>query len=91
MGSCDFKKSFYFGIGIAYLEPIRSYAWSNSHSDPDLGSVGHFQSSKLDSPSLMFWLEENLTPSNVLIRGKSNFDDWKSPTQQSFIPQEITS
>ena len=25
---------------LAYLEPIRSYAWLNGHSDPDLGSVG---------------------------------------------------
>ena len=24
---------------LACLEPIRSYAWSNGHSDPDLGSV----------------------------------------------------
>ena len=39
----------------------------------------------------MFWLVENLILSNVLIRGKSNFDDWKYPTQQSFIAQEITS
>ena len=31
--------------------------------------------SKLDSPSPMFWLEENLLLSNVLIRGESNFDD----------------
>ena len=23
--------------------------------------------------------------------GESNFDDWKCPTQQSFIPQEINS
>ena len=28
--------------------------------------------------------------SNVLISVKSNFDDWKCPAQQSFIPQEIT-
>ena len=53
--------------------------------------VGHIQSSKLDSTSPMFWLEENLILSNILIRGKSNFDDWKCPTQQSFILQEITS
>ena len=37
--------------------------------------VGHFQASKLDSPSPMFGLEENLILSNVLIRGESNFDD----------------
>ena len=24
---------------LAYLKPIRSYAWSNGHSDPDLSSV----------------------------------------------------
>ena len=40
--------------------------------------------------SPMFWLEEKLIVSNVLIRGKSNFDDFKCPTQQSFIPKEIT-
>ena len=34
-----------------------------------------YLSSKLDSPSPMFWLEENLILSNVLIRGESNFDD----------------
>ena len=33
-----------------------------------------FFSSKLDSPSPMFWLEENLILSNVLITGESNFD-----------------
>ena len=31
--------------------------------------------SKLDSPYPMFWLEENLILSNVLIRGESYFDD----------------
>ena len=34
-----------------------------------------FLSSKLDSPSPMFWLEENLILSNVLIRGEFDFDD----------------
>ena len=37
--------------------------------------VEHFQSSKLDSPSPMFWLEENLILSNVLIRNKFSFND----------------
>ena len=32
-------------------------------------------SSKLDSPSPMFRLEENLILSNVLITGESNFDE----------------
>ena len=35
-------------------------------------------------------LEENLIISNVLIREPSNFDDWKCPTQQSFILKEVT-
>ena len=34
-----------------------------------------YLSSKLDPPSPMFWLEENLILSNVLVRGESNFDD----------------
>ena len=34
-----------------------------------------FFSSKLDSLSPMFWLEENLILSNVLITGDSNFDE----------------
>ena len=34
-----------------------------------------YLSSKLDSLSPIFWLEENLIHFNVLIRGESNFDD----------------
>ena len=34
-----------------------------------------YLSSKLDFPSEMFWLEENLILSNVLIREESNFDE----------------
>ena len=40
-----------------------------------LNTSSTFLSSKLDSPSPMFWLEENLTLSNVLITGESNFDE----------------
>ena len=40
-----------------------------------LNTFSTYLSSKLDSPSLMFWLEENLILSNVLIIGESNFDD----------------
>ena len=48
-------------------------------------------SSKLDSP-LIKTLERIRFSSNQNIgEGESNFDDWKRPTQQSFIPQEITS
>ena len=40
-----------------------------------LNTFSTYLSSKLDSPSPMFWLEENLILSNVLIRVESNFDD----------------
>ena len=40
-----------------------------------LNTSSTFFSSKLDSPSPMFWLEENLILSNVLITGESNFDE----------------
>ena len=51
--------------------------------------VGHFQSSKLDSP-LINKLERIRFSSNKNIgEGEFNFDDWKCPTQQSFIRQEI--
>ena len=53
--------------------------------------VGHFQASKLDFP-LIKTLEWIRFSSNQKIgEGESNFDDWKCPTQQSFIPQEINS
>ena len=34
-----------------------------------------YSSSKLDSPSPMFWLEDNLVLSHVLITGESDFDE----------------
>ena len=40
-----------------------------------LNTSSTFFSSKLDSLSPMFWLEENLILSNVLITGDSNFDE----------------
>ena len=40
-----------------------------------LNTFSTYLSSKLDSPSPMFWLEENLILSNVLIGGESNFVD----------------
>ena len=56
-----------------------------------------FFSSKLDSPSPMFWLEENLILSNVLITGESNFDEKNveevlnlCSTEQSYINIGIT-
>jgi hypothetical protein len=53
--------------------------------------VGHFQSSKLDF-TLIKTLERIIFSSDQNIgEGESNFDDWKCPTQQSFIPQEINS
>ena len=53
--------------------------------------VGHLKSSKLDFP-LIKTLERIRFSSNQNIgEGESNFDDWKCPTQQSFIPQEINS
>ena len=42
-----------------------------------LNTSSTFFSSKLDSPSPMFWLEKNLILSNVLITGESNFDEKK--------------
>ena len=41
MGSRDFKILFNLGPYnfLAYLECVRSYAWSKGHSDPDLCSV----------------------------------------------------
>ena len=32
---------------LAYLECVRSYAWSKGHSDPDLSSVNHLQSHQI--------------------------------------------
>ena len=53
--------------------------------------VGHFQSSKLDF-TLIKTLERITFFSNQNIGvEKSNFDDWKCPTQQSSIPQEMNS
>ena len=40
-----------------------------------LNTSSTFFSSKLDSPSPMFWLEKNLILSNVLISEESNFDE----------------
>ena len=41
-----------------------------------LNTFSAYLSSKLDPPSPMFWLEENLILSNFwLNRGESNFDD----------------
>ena len=40
-----------------------------------LNTSSTFFSSKLDSPSPMFWLEENLIFPNVLITGESNFNE----------------
>ena len=37
-----------------------------------LNTFSTYLSSKLDSPSPMFWVEENLFLSNVLITGESN-------------------
>ena len=41
IGSRDFKNYFLGGSYnfLAYLECVRSYAWSKRHSDPDLSSV----------------------------------------------------
>ena len=50
----------------------KEYFFSEWTSD-QLNISSTFFSLKLDSPSLMFWLEENL--SNVLITGESSFDE----------------
>ena len=62
-----------------------------------LNNSSTFFSSKLDSPSPMFWLEENLIFSNILITGESNFDEKNAEevfnlcsTEQSCINIGIT-
>ena len=62
--------------------------WPDEHK---LNTFSTCLSSKLDS-SLIKTLERIRFSSNQNIgEGESNFDDWKCPTQQSFIPQEINS
>ena len=48
------------------------HLWSVEHF---LNISSTFFSSKLDSPSPSFWLEENLILPNVLITGESNIDE----------------
>ena len=41
---------------LAYLECIRSYAWSRGHSEPDLGSVNKFASRNVSHFYHHVWL-----------------------------------
>ena len=42
---------------LAYLECVRSYAWSKGHSDPDLGSVITISNTMLELTSLGILLD----------------------------------
>ena len=53
--------------------------------------VGHFQSSKLDFPLIKTLERIRFSSSQNIGEGEFNSEDWKCPTQQSFIPQEINS
>ena len=60
------------------LEQVISERWNSDQLNTCwtlLNTFSTYLSSKLDSPSPMFWLEENLILSIVLIRGESNFED----------------
>ena len=59
------------GTKVWILKRVISERWTFDQ----LNSFSTYLPSKLDSPSPMFWLEENLFLSNVMIRGESNFDD----------------
>ena len=54
--------------------PILKQCFFSEWNSDQLNISLTFFSSKLDSPSPMFWLEENLILSNVLITGESNFN-----------------
>ena len=63
-----------------------------------LNTFSTYLSSKLDSPSPIFWSEENLILSNVLITRESDFDEKnvkevfkKCSTRQSCIFLKFTS
>ena len=56
---------------LAYLECIRSYAWSKDHSEPDLGSVGEvsMDSNSLDKTlkSILSTLPRTLVPLKAIM------------------------
>ena len=68
---------------LAYLECIRSYAWSFDHSDPDLSSVLDMAHSQFDPKTTLapphfgpkhtsaqgtFWPEECFSPNNTSVQ-----------------------
>ena len=56
-----------------------------------LCGVEHFQSSKLDFPLIKTWERIRFSSNQNIGEGEPNFENWKCPTQQSFIPQDINS
>ena len=69
--SC-FPPKFWISVKVPILKVCIWYFFSKWNFD-QLNICSTFFSSKLDSPSPMFWLEENLIISNVLITEEFHF------------------
>ena len=59
---------------LAYLECVRSYAWSKGHSEPDLGNVGQLNTGSYFAINLVTFLALNLIQHVIAIEPIRNLD-----------------